>query len=358
MSASPQSPTTVDPDQLRARWAALTESEGQLRTRNAAQALGVSEAQLVATGCGNGVTRLEIERWADLIKELNALGHVMALTRNEHLVIENDGHYQNINCGDAMGQVVDEGIDLRLFFRHWGSAFAVERETPRGMLRSIQIFGRTGDAVHKVYLRKKSDLDAYQALVERLRSDDQSSLQPVEEPAPKTTEQADASVDVSAFQKGWLDMTNTHEFYGLLLRHKVSRTQALRLAPEGMVESLEPIAALHQVLSEAAKTELPIMIFVGNPACLQIFTGVVRKLVASEPWYNVMDPGFNLHVHEPGLDRAYIVRKPTSDGIVTAVEFYNTDDEVIAWFFGERKPGREERNEWRTLVDALPRLEG
>jgi putative hemin transport protein len=70
-------------------------------------------------------------------------------------------------------------------------------------------------------------------------------------------------------------------------------------------------------------------------------------------WINVMDPRFNLHLRSDSVAQAWIVRKPTADGIVTSVELFNDNGEAIAMFFGERKPGKPELTAWRALVDEL-----
>jgi putative hemin transport protein len=53
---------------------------------------------------------------------------------------------------------------------------------------------------------------------------------------------------------------------------------------------------------------------------------------------------------------AWVVRKPTTDGHVTSVELFDQNKNMIAQFFGLRKPGIPEREEWRTLVANLPAL--
>jgi putative hemin transport protein len=95
------------------------------------------------------------------------------------------------------------------------------------------------------------------------------------------------------------------------------------------------------------------MVFVGNPGMLQIHSGPIQKVVMIGDWMNVMDPRFNLHVRSDSVAQAWLVRKPTVDGIVTSVELFNGSGEAIAMFFGERKPGKPELTAWRTLVDEL-----
>ena len=47
---------------------------------------------------------------------------------------------------------------------------------------------------------------------------------------------------------------------------------------------------------------------------------------------------------------AWVVRKPTEDGIVTSVELYDAQGVLLVQFFGERKPGQVEREDWRAIV--------
>jgi putative hemin transport protein len=69
-------------------------------------------------------------------------------------------------------------------------------------------------------------------------------------------------------------------------------------------------------------------------------------------WLNVLDPEFNLHLIESSIDQCWIVRKPTLDGFVTSVECFNSHGEQILQVFGKRKPGIEELQEWRKLVEV------
>ena len=126
----------------------------------------------------------------------------------------------------------------------------------------------------------------------------------------------------------------------------------MRLAPPGFVR---PVAntSIDTILTAAAASELPIMIFVGNPGCIQIHTGPVTNITPMGPWQNVLDPGFNLHLRRDHVAHAWVVEKPTDDGIVTSLELFDAKGDTIAMLFGERKPGRSERHEWRALLDNL-----
>ena len=150
-------------------------------------------------------------------------------------------------------------------------------------------------------------------------------------------------------------MKDTHEFFPLLRKFNVDRTQALRLAHADFAYRVGNDAT-RAMLNQAAASGLSIMCFVGNPGMIQIHTGPVTRVEAMGPWLNVLDPGFNLHLREDRIAATWVVRKPTSDGVVTSLELFDAEGETMAMFFGERKPGKPELEAWRTLVAGLPRL--
>lgn len=92
------------------------------------------------------------------------------------------------------------------------------------------------------------------------------------------------------------------------------------------------------------------MIFVGNRGCLKIHTGPLRHLDTVGNWFNVLDPDFNLHLWEPALTDAWLVRKPTDRGVITSLECYDDAGELLLQCFGSRKGGASESSAWRALL--------
>jgi putative hemin transport protein len=173
---------------------------------------------------------------------------------------------------------------------------------------------------------------------------------------PRAPLTPDANVDIDGFRHAWAAMTDTHQFFALLRRFNLGRTQALRLAPP---EYAWRVArdSIGTLLTSAAKTSLPIMVFVGNAGMIQIHTGAVSTIRTMGAWLNVLDPDFNLHLRTDLIDSIWVVRKPTSDGVVTSVELYDAQGENIALLFGARKPGNPELPAWRELAGKLTRDE-
>ncbi|MBY4697444.1 hemin-degrading factor [Burkholderia latens] len=327
-------------------------AERQLRNRDVAHALGVSEGEALAAFVGEHVVRLDA-RFPAMFEEMPRLGRVMALTRNDAAVHEKDGAYAQMSHDGPVGLALGD-IDLRIFYRHWASAFAVRDETAHGALKSLQFFDAHGHAIHKVYLRAHSDHAAYDAFVERWRAASQEPGLDVAPAARKTPERADTEIDVAGFRAAWDAMTDTHQFFGITRRFGVSRMQALRLADPQYAYPVEAARALRHVLEQAARSGQPIMVFVGNAGMIQIHTGAVANVREVGAWINVLDPGFHLHVREDLIAAAWVVKKPTSDGIVTSLELFDRQGDHVALLFGEREPGHAERDDWRGLVATLP----
>lgn len=332
---------------LEEQYQQLKKDQPKLRIRDAAKILGVSEAELVALGISKNVVRLTTD-WHNLLEELHTLGTVMALTRNDDAVHERHGVYTNISFQGAIGLVVNADIDLRLFLMHWEFAFAVD-ENGR---KSIQIFDKSGDAVHKIYCTDKTNIVAYEQIVKKYAAKDKGDELVITPYSSNTNEVPDTSIDVEVFQNGWKALKDTHDFHQLLKDNNVSRLQAMRLAPQGYAIKVGNEAS-RKLLQSASEQKIPIMIFVSNRGCVQIHTGLVEKLLEAGPWYNVLDEEFSLHLRESNIAYSYVVTKPSVDGAIHSVEMYDSKGELIIQFFGKRKPGQMELPEWQNLTNEL-----
>jgi len=344
-------------EQLRDQLKVLRQSGEKLRTRDLAKHLKISEAELLSLSIGEQVIRLTGD-WKQLLQSLHALGYVMVLTRNEYCVHERKGLYENVTFYEGahnMGVAVNPDIDLRFFMNEWKYGFAVKiQRSEHQVLHSFQFFNQHGEAVHKVFATNKSNLDAYQKLIAFFKHEQQTPLMDVQT-ATKSTDAPlpDSEIDVHGFQTAWRNLQDTHDFFGMLKKFNVTRTQGLRLAPEGFTQ---PVAndTVVQMLEKAANREIPIMCFVHSSGCVQIHSGPVKNLKWYGDWYNVMDKEFNLHLDTKGIAETWIVKKPTVDGIVTSIELFDADGQLIVYFFGARKPGKPELQTWRELMEELP----
>ncbi|MCB1137175.1 MAG: heme ABC transporter ATP-binding protein [Leptospiraceae bacterium] len=337
--------------ELKERWDQLKKEDPRLRIRDAAHRLQVSEMDLLCTRTDD-VVYLRPE-FKEIMAAMGSAGKVMALTRNEACVHERKGTYQDISANGPMGLVVGPDIDLRIFYSGWRHAFLVT-DNIRGTIRkSIQFFDGYGQAIHKIYETEDSQPGALEALAQKFRNDDQSmdlEVNPVPEPTPLNDQYGE--VDKAALLQEWSELKDTHDFFGMLKKHKCHRLQSMELA-EGKFTTLLQNQSPTRMLELAAQKEQEIMVFVGNPGMIQIHTGPVENIKPLNEWINVMDPDFNLHLRTDLIVKVYLVEKPTSEGTVTSVECFDQFGEMIVQFFGKRKPGIPEQESWRELAHSL-----
>lgn len=335
---------------LKERFAEYKTQNPTARIRNAAHDLGVSEMELLCTSLGTSVTPLA-GPWEEFLKEVKSCGYVMALTRNDAAVHERKGEYLNVSFNPHAGLVLGADIDLRLFMNRWKSGFAVS-EPFRGEERlSFQFFDAAGTAVHKIYMTEKSNVEGYRTLAAKYAAPQGWDL-PELTPYPVRPNVNNPAPDVEGFQNAWLNLKDTHDFYMMLRDFRLNRIQALELAPEGYAKKVSN--TFHRdMLQEVSATGTEIMVFIGNPGCIQIHTGKATKLMEMNEWYNILDDEFNMHLNENHIAQSWIVKKPTADGIVTALECFDKDGEIIVQFFGKRKPGIPELEAWREIIAKL-----
>tara|TARA_B100000780_G_scaffold273828_1_gene237924 strand:+ start:1194 stop:2228 length:1035 start_codon:yes stop_codon:yes gene_type:complete len=337
---------------LKQRWDKLKQNQPELRIRDAAKILNVSEAALLITGINQNVIRLKTP-WDRLLKRFSELGNVMSLTRNEGCVLEHKGSFQEIRIlkGNShfMGTVIGS-IETRVFFHYWGFAFAHEGEKNR---KSIQIFDKYGDAITKIYLQPKSNKKAYNQIIDDFRDPEQSAHLDLINPENK---KYNRKINKKEFLNNWSKLKDTHDFFNLINKYKLARHYSFELA-NNVYTFQTSLESVEIILNRAAQIQLPIMIFVANRGNLQIHQGLVKKIVPltlkGKKWINILDQNFNLHLLSNLIATAWIVKKPTADGIVTSVEFFDANKNLIVQFFGLRKPGKPELKAWTNLTNDL-----
>lgn len=329
------------------------ERHPKTRQRDIARALLVSEAMMVDEQLGMQSLKLNKD-FGSLIQEFPRLGYIMTLMRNDYAVHERKGIYDNVKIHGKMGLVIakNKKIDLRLFFSQWEYGYAVKETLKSGERYSLQFFSKAGIAIQKIYLQEESNLSEYENIISAYIEDDQLKSIEVNTATIVNDFEKDDKVNRDELISGWKKMTDVHQFMGLLKKHNVDRQQAFRLVGD---EYAEEFSAKHMevLLEQVVERNIPIMCFVGNQGGIQIHSGKINKVKAMGPWLNILDPEFNLHLLETGITNAWLVRKPTIDGIITSLELYDSQGQQVAQFFGQRKEGEPENLHWKRLAESV-----
>lgn len=308
------------------------------------------------TQIGRNATWLRPD-WPKLVEAFGDLGDVTLETSNQAVTHIKHGEFEDISFEGPVGLVLGADIDLRLFTHHWKWAVAIH-ESPNGEAteHGVDVYDKYGRTMLEVRLGEGSNAAGLAALVDdlRVRETPEIVVEELAQEAAMTVSDVDKETR-ELFAEGWRALGDTHEFFGLLREHGLERHVALELAPDGLAQKLAPL--IHEELFEAAqKREAPIMIFASSGGCVQIHTGPIEVDVSEPSIYKVRGPNFGMKVGLDQLDEAWVVKKPTVDGIVTSVEFFDVDHNLAFQVFGERKPGKPELEVWREIVAEVSQV--
>ena len=231
MSSTPS--LSHSPAELYRAWQDLRAERPQLRARDAAALLQVSEGELVASRVGIDAVRLRPD-WAALLPALGELGPIMALTRNEHCVHERKGPYREVtvSANGQMGLVVSPDIDLRLFLglerclRHCrGDIAGYPAQHP-----GVRPAGRGGAQGVPYRGQRRPRLGTAGRAPAGCRAGCRAGPARTRAPAAALV---DAQIDAVALREGWAALKDTHHFHALLKKHGAQRRRCAWLAANG-----------------------------------------------------------------------------------------------------------------------------
>ncbi len=330
---------------LKDRWDEFHSQNPTVRIRDAATQLNTTEVELVACYCGIRNSRLEPE-FADILNDLEALGPVMALTRNDHVVHETIGIYRNMRQHGSVGMFFPPDIDTRFFFDQWKSVFSVN-ENDRW---SLQFFDHQGIAAHKIYLTEASDRAAFHSLVDRYFATDQSNIESVTT-APDLEKTA-SDIDSSALQAEWNNINDVHDGLRIIRAHGGDHQQVYQALGTSLAKKLEP-NLIERLIKRLSTDKMECMIFVFNSAAVQSYGGAIKKTLRTGPWFNILDPDFSLHLKTEGIAAVWQVHKPSDDGWITTLDVFDHQGREIILFADNRKRGEKESTTWGQLITEL-----
>ena len=322
-----------------------------------AAALGISEFELMLA---SPYSQYIGGQCRAVLKQFERFGQLESIVRNELAVHEKTAAYHNLKLGEKMGLALNVGgLDLRFFMWQWQHMLAVTDTTrPDKPSYSIQFYDGQGAAIDKIYLREMSveNIASWQEMIaEQLQSVDANVNELVLEAQTPLNEWSYKALTDNArqqLQQGWQEMTDVHQFHGLLKKLDIDRASSYQQAPEQMTQQLD-ISAVEALFAQARNIECPIMIFVGNSGMVQIQTGTVKTLKRMGDWFNILDKDhndFTLHLKDKALAQVWCVKRPTKDGIVTCIEGFDRYGVSVFSVFGQRIEGKPELKEWQNIV--------
>lgn len=335
---------TNNPDNnlgLAGLWQAFRSANPKVRIRDAATQLGVSELELVATGSGISCTPLRPE-WPALMASFLELGEVMALTRSTSMVHESTSIFSNLKLKGNVAIFLRPGLDTRYLLKQWHHAYAVN-ENQR---LSLQFFDRYGEAVHKIYLTERSNHHAYQTLIDNFRYASQPFLQIARNPTPKSPANVTAdAIDATILRRSWASMVNVHEANQLIRQLGGQRQLIYPSLGEDYAKQL-PTDTVENLLTTLAEEQHPFLLFGMNHGAVQSFSGVIKRLLRTGPWFNVLDTDFNLHLRTADIGEVWRILKPSADGLISSLSVLDTTGHEIMVMADQRGSKSRQSTAW------------
>ena len=325
--------------------------------RDLAATLNISEAELMHCRIGEGGAQCVTGNIPDLLQALVRIGDAKAITRNNYAVSIQTGQYSNPQFSSHVGAFLNpRGLDLRVFLTQWDSVFFLAEKNKTETRQSLQFFDKHGDALHKIYVTEKTDMDAWYAVINQFTTNNCLPLNIIEKkqlPKPTINDEI-----VQQLEHQWLSMTDVHQFATLLRNNNLSRQQAFHAVSDELAWQVSN-DSLSQLLYLAHQGQNEIMLFISNHGCVQIFTGKIDKITplkiesSNIQWLNISSQHFNLHIIENGIAECWVTKKPTRDGFVTSLEVFDEKGNQIIQMYGQRTEGESEQVQWHSQILSL-----
>ncbi|NRB51829.1 MAG: hemin-degrading factor [Saprospiraceae bacterium] len=336
---------------LQERYKELKLAKPSLRLREASRMLNVTELELLELNLGSGVVRLS-GSWEEMLIQLSTLDIIKAVTSNKYVTNEKIGRYDSnvFYQGQETRDLCEGSIDVRFFLKNWVHAYAVRTVRPKEVLHSLQFFDAYGVAIHKIYLTPKSNPLGFQKLLEKYRAKNQKKRAKLKQLRKKSKASSNITVERRRkFQMEWLQLKDIQDFSSLLTKYKIARVDALQMAPKAYATKI-PNAAILSILRATGAREIPMKIMVGNLGCLQIHTGPLKMIEETEQWFKIRGAGFNLLLNRHGVADSWVVKKPARYGLVTSLELFDPNGDMLLSCHGKREVQTAERKEWREII--------
>lgn len=334
------------------------------RARNAAQIMGISELLYVLLG---DLVRIKFIAKRDFKALLNAISglYAMVLTRNDTVVLEHSGilNLEEYESG-LIGWRADEW-QTEFELSCWDYAIWIEGEARP----TIQFYDAAGDAIHKIFAVKETDVSAFTRIIEPFLQDPYDWAREAGVGATFLNADRDTGIEHWFFTKlknqitgqegttncqmidkealllDWRLLAHRNNIGPLFKQYKISRPRGYALLSEGVFQ-LE-YALLQHLFTSVKEQQLGVKITVTNAGALQTHRGGLNKMVTVGPWFNVLDPKFNMHLMESEIATVWLLTKGFDDDYLAHIECFDQHERLVL----SLAPCQPHSNETKSGID-------
>lgn len=321
---------------------AIGKTDSNRRTR--------SEADIMAARCGQQAKRLQ-PHWPTLLTHLSRLGPTLFVTRHGNTSHEKLLHLYKIALSGNVASIHDQDGSLELDLSHWHCGFALhEGDDPHSACISLHFFDIHGKLLHSIY-PMLSSMELGTAFLNKLYSADQTP-QEFLLPPTQLRRRSRATVDTASLTVHWRHLQNCQAIPVILQKHQVSRLQALQALPP---EFATPAArtAFQTLMQQTVERNMPVELSLFNPGVRQTHRGLLENHRGDGFANRSHDAWFRLNLDSLDLHSAWVVHKPTANGMVSSLELYNHHGEPVLMLSDMPNAGLPQTLEWQSLLYNL-----
>jgi putative heme degradation protein len=330
-----------------------TKSDG-LRTSGSivADYYGITEPEVIASGCGHFAKRL-CGDWRELLIGLRALGPLRLQVRNEMI------SHEMLGLLDPMS-----ALDKRLYFLAGDNSLSLEtnrlqvgflvQEPESGHYNAIYFFDLDGSPV--LIIRIPEELRGQsQPLFARFIHPSQAKDQPVVHVGHRGGEPGWPLKEVEQLRQGWSNLMNGEGIQQFLEKNGISYLQLLKMLGDPLARPL-PKGSLRILLEVRMDHILPFRIVSHSTGAVMNWYGEVTDIVVHDSVLQVKGIGMNLWYDEDTVDQGWLVTLPGAD-TPSRAEFFDAHGEHLVTLTVPHKAKKHFDLGWQDIVEILVTLE-
>ncbi len=239
--------------------------------------------------------------------------------------------------------------ELRLLLPLLGSAWAVcAADHPAGEA-GIHVFDRHGRAAFRLLHSMRTDRRAFGKLVSSLRALEQATPPPCHRPPMSFTTAVPPRAPAALLQD-WAQVRGPADVLQIQRKHGIDRGALYAALDPAFTTRLQP-RGLQDLLERCVADEIPVALTMGNRAAVQLHRGIVECVAPLGHHLAVMDPTVSMIHDLRGTDTVWIVRRPGTGGLVTALEVVRPTGDVVLSLRAAHARDEGESWRWRRAIE-------
>ena len=307
-----------------------------------------NEAAIMAALVGQQAKRLHHD-WKQLLVRLSRLGATLFITRHGKTSHEKLLRLYKIALSGNTASIVDQDGSLELDLSHWHCAFALHDQCePDKACVSFHFFDIHGKLLHSIYPTLSCKELGSEWLLP-LYAVDQTPETFLLPPSLPHKRRISASTDVCSLVAHWRHLQSCHAIPVILQKHQLTRWQAIQLLPREYAQPARP-DAIRQVLEQARAQQLEVQLSLHNPGIIQTHVGIPDLTRPDAVCNRSQDAWFRLHLDDSDQHSTWIVHKPTQMGMVSSLESYDCNGELLLMLSAKPPANLPQTLQWQQLL--------